>query len=358
MLLLGIDKGKTKHHALLITTTDEVLLDAPFDHTLEAIQELIVKACRHAKPAEIAVAIETKHGVLIEILVAEGFVVYPINPKNADHTREAMNASGAKCDRVDARVLVVHLKQFLNKLRPLLHESAAMVQLRSLVQFRQTLVADKVALENRVQGYLENYFPAVDGAFQSFSDTWVIDFLTDHPTPDKAALSSKKMERWFKNKHPQIGQKVREKAALALQAPSLPASPAVTEVESRKVLLTLSSLRKVVAQIQEVEKEITKLFESHDDADIFKSLPGAGKTLAPWLLSNFGENRDQFPDADGAVDFAGMSPVTFASGHSHSVRIRRACCKTFRQAVRLFSDQSIKRRGTWSREYYDKRRAA
>lgn len=358
MMHLGIDWGKQGHHACLIDSSKKVVLHMSFAHTPEGIEEFISNLLKTAGPLnEVAVAIETTHGLLIEILLAQGLQIYPVNPQSAEKYRKALSIAGKKSDRIDAEVLALYLHNFWGRVPRLLPDSDLVMQLRRWVDFRQTLVADKVALENRLQETLGNYFPAAQTAFDDFSAVWVMDFLAQFSTPDQARLSTKRLEGWFDKHHPRVSPETREKVRAALQGPALATTASATEIESSKMQFTLESLRSVVAKIQEVERIILDLFHQHGDSDIFESLPGAADTLAPWLLALFGDNRDRFPHADCAAQVAGTAPVTHQSGKSCWVQMRRACTKGFRQAMRLFSDASWKCKGCWAHDYYRTKRA-
>lgn len=358
MMHLGIDWGKHGHNACLMDSSKKILMALKFAHTLEGFEEFISKLSGAAKNFDdVAVAIETNHGILVDFLLAQGLRVHPVNPKSAERFREALSAAGKKSDEIDAEVLALYLLNFLGKVPRLLADSEPIIRLRKWVEFRQTLVADKVALENRLQDTLGNYFPAAQNAFDDFSATWVMDFLDQFPNPDKARLSARRLDGWFEKRHPKVSPETREKLLSALSAPALPTTNATIEIESHKMLVTLEAMRMVVEKIHEVEKIIRDLFNNHDDAGTFKSLPGAGDTLAPWLLTHFGDNRNRFPSAECAAELAGTAPVTSRSGMSEWIHFRMACSKGFRQAMRLFSEASWKCKGCWAHEYYLRKRA-
>jgi transposase len=357
MMYLGIDWGKSVHHARLLDSSKQSLLHTSFPHTPAGFEDFMSALLKAApNPGEVAVAVETKHGILIEFLVAQGFQVYPVNPKSADRFREALSAGGKKSDEIDAEVLALYLFNFWGKVPRLFPDSETVQRLRRCVEFRQTLVADKVALENRLQDILGSYFPAAQTAFDDFSAAWVMDFLAQFPTPNRAKLSEKRLNGWFDKRHPQVSPETREKILNAFNAPALQTTDAMTEVESQKMRFTLDSLRLVVKNIGEVEKTIRDLFRQHDDAGTFSSLPGAAETLAPWLLCMFGDNRDRFPRPECAAQLAGTAPVSRQSGKSRWEHMRWACSKSFRQAMRLFSDASWKCRECWAHAYYKHKR--
>jgi hypothetical protein len=56
--------------------------------------------------------------------------------------------------------------------------------------------------------------------------------------------------------------------------------------------------------------------DSHPDSALFNNLPGAGKQLAPRLLTAFGSHRERFQCSLEALTFFGLAPVTEQSGKS------------------------------------------
>jgi transposase len=103
--------------------------------------------------------------------------------------------------------------------------------------------------------------------------------------------------------------------------------------------------------IDELEASIDKEMASHPDANLFTALPGAGKTLAPRLLTAFGSQRDRFANANEVATFSGIAPVTKRSGKSCIVHRRYACPKYLRQTFHEFADHARKW-CPWSRAYY------
>ncbi len=47
-------------------------------------------------------------------------------------------------------------------------------------------------------------------------------------------------------------------------------------------------------QLSAYDEEIQRLFLTHPDRQVFLSLPGTGKRLAPRLLAGWGDDRERF----------------------------------------------------------------
>ena len=137
----------------------------------------------------------------------------------------------------------------------------------------------------------------------------------------------------------------------------MPVEDFIVRAKSRSLLTIVEQLQTLQKRLKAYEDEITALFERHPDAEIFKSLPGAGPGNGPRLLCEIGDNRDRYPDADGLQGEAGTCPVTRASGQSRVVTMRYACRRPFRETMHHFAFCSL-RQSPWARAFYDRRRTA
>jgi len=122
------------------------------------------------------------------------------------------------------------------------------------------------------------------------------------------------------------------------------------------MLALVSQLLPLVEQIAVYDKEINRLFLTHEDLEVFSSLPGAGKRLAPRLLAGFGDDRERYKGCESVQALAGTSPVAFESGNYSKAHKRYACIKPFRNAMHQFAWQSTLRE-PWALAYYQRKRA-
>jgi hypothetical protein len=95
---VGFDWGSEKHRVALFDRTGKLIERRDVAHSAAAYAELGDWLLRttQASPAEIAVAIETTHGPVVDALIDRGFRVYAINPKQLDHFRDRYSVAGAK----------------------------------------------------------------------------------------------------------------------------------------------------------------------------------------------------------------------------------------------------------------------
>ena len=108
----GIDLGDRKHHVHLTDASGTFGGAATFSHGGRGIARLLswLVAQTGADPGSIGVALEVPHGAVVDGLLDRGFLVFAINPKQADRARELLVLSGAKDDPRDAEGLSVVLR--------------------------------------------------------------------------------------------------------------------------------------------------------------------------------------------------------------------------------------------------------
>jgi transposase len=287
-----------------------------FAHSHEGLNELKqFLLSRAASPDQLACIVETHHGLLITFLLEAGIPVYPVNPKTANQLRKA---AGAKTDQIDAHLLAKIGCLELAELRRLEPDSALVQELKTLTRDQDALIQTQTRLVNQLTACLKEYYPAQGQAYQ----------------PE--AGSSKVVEE--------------------LRRPQLVASEVMVRAKARLMLSLVKQLLVVIEEIASYDKVIHTLFLTHNDQAIWRSLPGAGKRLAPRRLPEWGEDRSRYADASSVQTLAGTAPVPFQSGNYAKAHKRFACVKPLRNALHQFAWQST-RQEAWALAYYRRKRA-
>src|SRR5579875_1759119 len=141
-----------------------------------------------------------------------------------------------------------------------------------------------------------------------------------------------------------------------LSQPHLTANAITTRTKSRLALALIAQLLPLLEQIAAYEKEIERLFLTHEDHALFESLPGAGKRLAPRLLAELGDDRSRYTDCTQIQALAGTAPVLYQSGNYLKAHRRHACLKPLRNTLYQFARTS-RQQERWADEYYQRKRA-
>jgi transposase len=350
----GWDWAHDHHDIVVVDRSGTVVEDFRIEHTAEGWQHLKERLSRHP---DVAVAIETRSGPVVERLLEGGYAVFPVNPKAAQRYRDRKLPSGTKTDRVDAWSLADALRLDGHTWRQLQPEDPRTVELRLLCRDEITLIEQRTALICQLRAALHEYYPIALEVFPDWTKPAAWAFIERFPTPQTLLTAGKRRWEKFLHTHRLYYSKALYEKRLALLATAdrLCGSPAVTQAKSLLAVSLAMQLRVLQRQLDQYRAKITELFEQHPDHELFGSLPGAAEKLAPRLLAEVGDDRHRFDSAEGLQCYAGTAPISFQSGQIRKTRLRRACQKTLRSTVHLWTNLS-RRTCPWAETYYRKKR--
>jgi transposase len=356
MWFAGVDWSDTHHDALVLDEAGLQIGVRRLPHSPEGFTDLI--NCLGSitgpdKKADMACVIQTNHGLLIAALLEAGFAVYPVNPKTVDRRR---SAAGAKTDKIDAYLLAKHGRSEIADLRRLEPDSALIAELKALTRDQDSLIQSQTRLVNQLTACLKAYYPVALHLFSKLQQKSTLVFLQSYPTPQIAmAATVDQVAALLKSTGHPTPDKVATKIVKALHQPHLVADAITTRTKSRLMLVLVKQLLPLVEEIAAYDEVIDELFLTHADSTIFRSLPRAGKRLAPRLLAEIGDDRKRYADAASLQAQAGTSPVPYESGNYSKPRRRYACIKPLRNAFSQFAWQSTQTE-SWAAEYSQRKR--
>lgn len=350
----GLDWARSHHDVVIIDRHGKVQEKLRFEHTAEGWQGLQEVAARYP---QLAVAIETSQGTVVEHVLEVGWRVYPINPKAAERYRERNAPSGVKDDERDAWSLADALRLDGGGWRALVSQDPIVAELRLLCRDEIALIEQRTALINQLEQCLHEYYPAALQAFEDWTCPSAWAFILAFSTP--AALATAGRRKWEKFLHvhklwrPETTEK---RLAIFAQAQALSGTAPTVAAKSLLAVSLARLLQTLERQLDEYRERIVAVFARHPDHDLFGSLPGVGEKLAPRLLAEIGDNRATFAAAEGLQCIAGTAPITIKSGkYCCYQRLRFACNETLRATVHLWADHS-RAKCAWAEAYYQKHR--
>ncbi len=350
----GFDWAKDHHVVVVVNLQGDIVADFEFEHSLEGWQIFTDKT---SDWPNLAVAIETSRGAAVDQLLQRQYTIYPVNPVAAQRYRERKAPSGTKTDHIDAWALADALRldghgwKLLQLMDPLTQ------QLRLLCRDEVSLIEQRTALVNQLQQALLEYYPAALAAFDDWTDRFTWDFILEFPTPDALVKAGKR--RWEKFLHthklwrPETAQKRLE---LFAKADQFKASDPIVRAKSQLAVSLCKLLRTLGQQLDLYRKQITALFEEHPDHDLFGSLPGAKKVLAPRLLAAIGSDPIRYGSQEVLQCLAGTAPVSYQSGKINKVHVRWSCDKFLRHTIHLWAD-CFRKASAWGQTYYQQKRS-
>src|SRR3984885_14069742 len=91
----------------------------------------------------------------------------------------------------------------------------------------------------------------------------------------------------------------------------------------------------MVAQISELDIQISQALDAHPDGEIFRSFFSSRESVicAATILSEIGDCRARYPHRDAIAADGGQAPVAKESGKRKHAKFRWACNKRLRNAL-------------------------
>jgi len=354
---VAIDWADKIHYWSLRAAGSNQIERGEVENTPEAVEVWAAQWSVRFNSRPIAVALEQRRGALVAMLSKyRQLHLYPVHPLTLAKYREAWYPSRSKSDAQDADLLLELLCQHRDRIRRLDPDTVEMRTLQFQVENRRKLVDERTAVSNRLTDSLKMYFPQILGWFEEVSSALVGDLLLHWPTLEDLQKAKPRTLRKFFQEH-NCRDEVKTQQRIEQIRTAIPAThDEAAIVSSRSMALVSVRQIEVLRQaIAEFDKQIQQLAHKQDDWKIFDSLPGAGKALAPRLMSAMGSNRERFESASEAQCFMGIAPVKEASGNTEIVHMRWACPKFQRQTFHEWAACSIPQCG-WAKAYYDELR--
>ena len=218
----GLDWGGAVHAVCVVDEAGRIVVRFDVRHDAEGIAELIARLARIAPSAEMPIAIERPSGLLVDALLEAGHPVVAIHPNVVKACRPRYRAAAGKSDPGDAYILADILRTDGHRFRPLQPCSDEIRALRALVRSRDDLVAERVALGNRLRSLLDGFWPGAAAIFADVDSPIALAFLRRYPTPDSAVRLGEKRLAAFLAQHSYCG---RRSPACAPPPPAMPARP-------------------------------------------------------------------------------------------------------------------------------------
>ena len=350
---VGFDWAKDHHAVVIVDGEGQIVADFEFAHSLEGWKSFVEKTSAWPK---LAVAIETSQGAAVDQLLQRDYSVYPVHPVAAQSYRQRKAPTGTKTDHLDAWGLADALRVDGHGWRALQPLDPLTQQLRLLCRDEVTLIEQRTALVNQLQQALAEYYPTALEAFDDWTDHFTWEFVLAFPTPQLLVTAGKR--RWEKFLHTHKlwrAETVEKRLKLFAQADQFKASEPIVQAKSQLAVSLCKLLCTLGKQLDLYRKQIEALFRDHPDHDLFGSLPGAKKMLAPRLLAAVGADPGRYGSHEVLQSIAGTAPVSYQSGKLNKVHVRWACDKFLRHTMHLWAD-CFRKASAWGQAYYQQKR--
>lgn len=350
-VFIGLDVGKSEHHAVALTRDGSKLYDKPLPNTERGITEVLDRLAKHGpalvvvdQPATIGalpVAVAQAHGVLV------GYLPGLTMRRVAD-----LHPGEAKTDARDAFIIAETARTMPATLRSIKVADEQIAELSMLCGFDDDLAAQITQTSNRIRGLLTQIHPTLERVLGPRLDhPAILHLLQKYPSP--ALLRRAGVKR--------VGNQLRKYAprkwgAWAGEIFEALDEQSVTVVGTDAAALVLPRLARQLIELRQqrddVAAEVEKIVEAHPLQPVLTSMPGVGVRTAARLLTEVVGKA--FPTAGHLAAYAGLAPVTRRSGTSiRSESPSRRGNKVLKRAMFLSAFAAL--RDPESRAYYDRK---
>jgi transposase len=360
MIFVGDDWAEEHHDVYLMDEAGRRLGSRRLAEGLVGIRQLHALIAGYAEePDRVVIGIETDRGLWVSTLVAAGYQVYAINPLAVARYRDRHHVSGAKSDASDAKLLADLVRTDRHNHRAIAGDSADAEAIKVLARAHQSLIWSRTRHTNALRNALREYYPAALVAFEDLSHGDALAVLDRAPTPAQGTrlpLSTIQAALKRGGRQRNVAARAREIRA-ALRSEQLAAPAPVAAAFGATTGAAVGIITELNRQIGELETTLAEHFETHPDADIYRSLPGLGVILGARVLGEFGDDPNRYTDAKSRKNYAGTSPLTIASGKKRAVLARHVRNRRLYDAIDQWAFCALTN-SPGARAFYDQHRAA
>lgn len=314
-LFIGLDVGKSEHHATALTTAGGKVYDKPLPNDETRLRELFTALTRDHGPALVVVDQPATIGALpVAVAQATEAIEIAYLPGLTMRRMADLHAGSAKTDARDAFIIAETARTMPAALRAIAVSDEQVAELAVLAGFDDDLLGQTTAARNRLRGLLTQIHPALERAVGAhLHQIGVLDALGTWPTPQRLKTAGRGHVRNRIKKHnPRLAERVTEEIFSALEAQTVVV--AGTEAAATIVPILAQQLQDLTRQRAGVLAQVEALVEAHPLHRVLTSMPGIGvRTVARILTEVVGK---EFKTAGHLASYAGIAPTTRRSGTS------------------------------------------
>ncbi|WP_183130573.1 IS110 family transposase [Rhodococcus sp. SBT000017] len=358
-LWVGIDAGKTHHHAVVINSDATRLLSRRVLNDEWALRSLIddVLAIAGGGDLDVVWAVDLNSGgaaLLTAMLAARRQTLLYIPGRIVHHAAAGYRGDG-KTDAKDAAIIADQARM-RRDLQPMRADDEIAVELGILTSRRTDLMRDRTRSLNRLRALLSTYFPALERALDLSNVKGALILLTGYQTPGAIrTVGAAKLEVWLRKRKAYNADGL---AALATEAALMQTVKVPGEAMAAQVVGSMATeILDLGRRLAELDRTIEAVFKRHASAAILESMPGIGALLGAEMLAATGGDVSVFGTADRFAAVAGLAPAPRDSGRisGNLKRPRRYDRRLLR--VAYLSAQLSVRSCPESKVYYERKRA-
>ena len=353
-VFVGLDVGKSDHHAVALGLDGKVLLDRALPNDEAKLRAILAGLAAHGPVLMVVDQPATIGALPVAVAQSTEGVEVAYLPGLAMRRIADLHPGSAKTDARDALIIAEAARTMPHTLRSIRADEEQIAALALLARFDDDLAQEATAVSNRLRGLLTQIHPALERALgPRVAHPAVADLLARYPTPARLKAAGRGQLRARLKKHaPRLAERLTEEVFTALgeQTVTVPGTDAAGVV----IPILAEQLSALTRQRGQVAAQVEALVEAHPLHKVLTSLPGVGVRTAARILTEV-VGKD-FKDAAHLASYAGIAPVTRRSGTSiRGEHAPRGGNKRLKRALFLSAFASLSHPP--SRAYYDRKRA-
>ncbi|NVM96708.1 IS110 family transposase [Arthrobacter sp. AETb3-4] len=352
-IFIGVDVGKSNHHAVAIDRQGKKLLDRALSQD-EGKLRAIIKAVADKGTVLLVVDQPSTIGALpVAVAQAEGILVGYI-PGLAMRRIADLHPGEAKTDARDAAIIAEAARSLPHTLRSIVVADEQAAELSMLCGFDDDLAKQATAASNRIRGLLTQIHPALERVIGPHLDHPAMpELLIKYPSPQALRKAGRARVATLLARHaPRAGKRWAAEIFTALGEQSVVvAGTGAAGIVLAQLAAMLKHLR---GARDELLTKVEALVEAHPLHEVLTSMPAVGVRTAARIITEVAGK--EFQSSGHLASYAGLAPVTWRSGTSiRGDHPSKKGNKTLKRAFFLSAFAALK--DPLSRAYYDRKRA-
>ncbi|MFJ7279354.1 IS110 family transposase [Kitasatospora sp. NPDC098663] len=293
-------------------------------------------------------------------LSATGMRVVHVDPTKAARHRTALGIP--KSDRADARMIADLVRRGVAW--PVVDSTPQSQALRVVTHAHRAAVSDRMAAAHALRAALSRSWPAAITAWPAtrggLGSPQALAVLLSAPGPRAASrLTRADLADLLRGAGRTRGTELEaERLHLHFARPAMLLDPLLEDAEAIRIADLTATLAAAVDRAARLEVHSAEHYARQQHHHITAGIPGIGSILGAQLLAEIGDRpAARFENGRALAAYAGVSPVTWASGVTTRVSLRRASSILLRSTLHLAAF-SWSMHSPGAQAYYRKRREA
>ncbi len=352
-VFIGVDVGKSNHHAVAIDRNGKKLLDRALPQDEAKLRSTIASLAGHGRLLLVVDQPATIGALPVAVAQSEGIMVGYL-PGLAMRRIADLHPGEAKTDARDAAIIAEAARSLPHTLRSIAMADKQAAELSMLCGFDDDLAKQATATSNRIRGLLTQVHPALERVIGKHLDhPAMAELLIKYPTPDKLRKAGQiRVATLLSRYAPRAGKGWAAEVFAALGEQTVVV--AGTNAAGTVLPQLAAMLKQLRTARDEMLTQVEALVEAHPLHLVLTSMPAVGVRTEARIITEVAGK--EFKTAGHLASYAGLAPVTWRSGTSiRGDHPSKKGNKSLKRAFFLSAFAALK--DPLSRAYYDRKRA-